>query len=179
MGAEAIAQNGKEIALPACLFLDSYGGNFAEYIEAVYQAFRKDFVLTRPVFRGKALRLKRFPITSGWEATFYHLTHEGSDEQNRTPCFRRCERISWLKPLIEQCDALNLKVWPQIRKGKKRICIWLELANEPDHLIILDDREEYLLPWTAYPITYANQKRKKQKEYEEYLQEVKKQGPPN
>jgi hypothetical protein len=97
------------------------------------------------------------------------MTHTGEDEQNREPDLRRCERIPWAKPVIENCDKWNLKVWEQVRKGANRICIWLEFEDEPDYIVILDVRENYILPWTAYTIEYGNQKRKKQKEYEEWL----------
>lgn len=164
-GEEIMDSDDIESKFPDCLYLSDYSGNFSEYIEAVYEVFCQDFVNTRPIFRGIRLGLKKYPITEGWEATFYHLTHEGEDEQNRTPCMRRCERISWLKTAIEQCDSLGLKVWPQIRKGKKRICIWIEVPDGADHFIVLDDRGDYILPWTAYPLTYKHEKEKKRKEY--------------
>ncbi|MBT2558799.1 hypothetical protein J7E24_13460 [Hymenobacter sp. ISL-91] len=168
-----------EAMLPECLYLSDFSGNFQDYISAVYEVFCKDFVDSRPKFRGKRLALKKYPITDGWEATFYHLTHEGEDEQNRTPCMQRCERIPWLRMAIEQCDSLGLKVWPQTRKGKTRICIWVELEHQPDHFIILDDRGDYILLWTAYPLTYKHQKEKKRKEYGDYIKTLRtQQGPP-
>lgn len=179
-GEEIAGAEDIEAQLPVCLYLSDYSGHFSEYITAVYAVFRQDFVTSRPVFCGVTLGLKKYPITEGWEATFYHLTHEGQDEQNREPCMRRCERIPWLRFAIENCDSLGLKVWPQIRSGKKRICIWVELAHKADHFIILDDRGDYILPWTAYPLTHRHQKDKKQKEYDAYIKSLdKKQGPPN
>jgi hypothetical protein len=43
--------------------------------------------------------------------------------------------------------------------------LWLETQ---EYLVILADREEYILPWTAYVVDRPHQKRKLQKEFEEY-----------
>ena len=46
------------------------------------EMFKRDFVTTRPIFEGKPLALKKFPLVAGREYTFYHLTQEGEDEDN-------------------------------------------------------------------------------------------------
>lgn len=148
------------------MLLQDYGGDFNSYYEAVYQAFRKDFILHPATFRGVRLGLKKHPLVGGKEATFYHMTHEGQDEQNRTPDFRRMERIGWPKPMIESSESSTLKVWKNRRGRDTRILIWHEAE---DYLVVLNDRGEYILPWTAYCITNNNQKRKLQREYEEYI----------
>lgn len=160
-------------ALPPKLLLEDFNGVFEEFFATVYSVFKRDFVDAKPFFRGKKLNLKKHPYIDGKEYTFYHLTHKGEIEDKRLPDLRRCERIGWAKPAIEQCDCWNLKVWQQKRTNKKRtadrICIWLELENDMDYIIILDIRENYVLPWTAFVLEYSHEKRKKQKEYEEYI----------
>ena len=95
----------------------------------------------------------------------------------RTPDIRRCERIRWAKPLIEQCDQWGLKVWEQIRKGETRICIWIEQTEEPDYIVILADRKTYVLLWTTFVLTREHEKKKKQSEYDAYIKaEAAKQG---
>lgn len=165
-----------QITLPDIVCLNDFGGDYDAFIDAVYAIFERDFVKYRPIFRGKKLALKHHPEYQGRAYTFYHMTHQGSDEQNRTPDLRRCERISYAKPVIENCDKWNLKIWPQIRDGKHRVCIWLEVEGEPDYFVILDVRENYILPWTAFVAEHKHQTRKKQREYEEYL---KTQKPPS
>lgn len=155
--------------LPEMIFLQDHGGDYASYIDAVYAIFEADFVKSKPVFRGRRLGLKHHPEFQGRAYTFYHMTHTGEDEANRTPDMRRCERISWAKPSIEKGEAWSLKIWPQVRRGKKRICIWLQMEGEPDYIVILDVREKYILPWTAFVIEREHEKVKKQKEYQEYL----------
>ncbi|MEX0684361.1 MAG: hypothetical protein WD267_04155 [Balneolales bacterium] len=161
-----------EIDLPDLIELNDSGGNWNRYIEAVYEAFKKDFVLNKPSFRGQKLGLKHHPAVNGKAYTFYHMTHSGRDEANREPDLRRCERIPWAKPTIEQCDKWNLKVWEQKRNGELRICIWLELQNEPDYIIILNKRKGYFLPWTAFVMEYEHEKKKKQREYEKWLKKA-------
>jgi len=158
-----------EIDLPDLILLEDFSGNYQFFIDAVYKVFESDFVKSKPHFRGTKLGLKKHPEYQERAYTFYHMTHTGEDEQNREPDLRRCERIPWAKPVIENCDKWKLKVWEQERKGEKRICIWLEFEDEPDYIIILNIRKDYILPWTAYVLEYGNQKRKKQKEYEEWL----------
>ncbi|MCL4481866.1 MAG: hypothetical protein M1445_04480 [Bacteroidetes bacterium] len=158
-----------EIVLPELILLENFGGNYENFIQAVYLVFQRDFIKHKTKFRGEELRLKWHPIYQDKAYTFYHLTHKGEDEQNREPDLRRCERIPWARPVIENCDTWNLKIWPQIRNGKNRLCIWLQLEGEPDYFIILDVRENYKLLWTAFVAEFDHEKRKKQKEYEEWL----------
>ena len=154
--------------LPALLVQSDFN-SWNEYFEIVYQAFSDDFIKSPAIFRGKKLGLKKYPLIDGKEYTYYHFTHEGEIEINRLPDMKRIERIKWPKPIITKCEIWGIKVWPQIRKGKNRICIWLELIDEPDYIVILDVRKNYILPWTAFVLEYTHEKRKKQKEYDMYL----------
>jgi len=155
--------------LPDIIELDEFGGDFESFYEAVYQIFRKDFVDSKPQYRGKKLRLKRHPLIDGKEYTFYHMTHKGDIEHDREPDLRRMERIPWPRPMIDNSEHSYLKVWRNTRRGKggkkERILIFHE---QESYLMILEDRKEYILPWTAYPVEYRNKKRRLLKEYEEY-----------
>jgi hypothetical protein len=154
--------------LPELLRLADFEGDWDTYLDAIYQAFRRDFVLSTPLFRGTRMVLKRFPVTDGKEATFWHIISEGKDEQDRTPDMRRCERIRWPRPIIEMVDHEPiLKVWENQRDGETRTCIWLTYENV-DYLVVLARRKDYILLWTAYPITYPHQKVKLQREYEAF-----------
>ncbi|HLE63375.1 MAG TPA: hypothetical protein VI750_09555, partial [Pyrinomonadaceae bacterium] len=63
--------------LPALVLLQDYGGDWDRYLEAIYAYFKRDFVDSRPAFRGTRLALKRHPVSQGKEATFWHMTSEG------------------------------------------------------------------------------------------------------
>ncbi len=163
----------KNIDLPELILLEDFKGNYSLFIEAVYEVFVKDFVKHKAKFRNEELRLKWHPAFQNRAYTFYHMTHKGDDEQIREPDLRRCERMPWARPIIENCDSWSLKIWPQKRNGKHRLCIWLELKNEPDYFVIIDVRKDYKLLWTAFVAEYSHQKRKKQKEYDAWLKKQK------
>lgn len=164
-----------EYDLPDLICLSDYNGDWETYINAVYEIFERDCIKDKIFFRGRKINLKRHPLFQNRECTFYHITHEGKDEHDRTPDLRRCERIEWIRIVLKNCDKWGLKIWEQDRNGKTRIVIWLELEDDDDYIIILDDRGTYLLLWTVFNLKYDHQKRKKLREYREY---IKKQKPP-
>lgn len=153
------------VELPEIIELNDFGGNFNAFNEAVYEIFRKDFVINKPIYRGKRLALKKHPIVNGKEYTYYHFTHSGDIENERTPDFRRMERIGYPKPIIDHSTSISLKVWRNKRGTKNRILI---LYEEEKYVVVLEDRNDYILPWTAYFIEYKNQLRRFLKEYEAY-----------
>ena len=152
--------------LPELVRLDTYNGNWDRYLEVIYNFFTKDFVDDQPTYQGRKLALKRLPMYEGKEATFWHIISEGNTEESRTPNLRRCERIKWPRPIIENSADPVIKLWHNKRKGKIRICLLLDPAN---YLVILERRANYDIFWTAYPIDRPHQKRKLVKEYEEYI----------
>ncbi len=153
--------------LPALVLLDHYENNWDKYLKAIYKVFKEDFVYKRPVFQGKKLGIKRYPLADdGKEATFWHMISEGKKEEDRLPDLRRCERIRWPKPIIEHSEFPKIKIWENKRRGEGRVCIWFE---EVEYLVILAKRKGYILFWTAYPVFRSHRKRKLNREYEEYL----------
>ena len=141
--------------LPDLVLFQEYGGDWNAYLDAIYAYFEQDFVHSKPEFRGRRLGLKRHPEYEGKYATFWHMTSEGSKEEERTPDFRRCERIRWPKPIIENDSDPAIKIWAEKRNGNNRIHIWYE---DEGYLVVLDDRGDYILPWTAFYIEYENQR---------------------
>jgi len=87
--------------LPTLVYFQDYGGQWEPYCEALYKYFENDFIKSKPNFGNKVVQLKRYPLFQGKEATFWHITHEGKIENQRTPDLRRCERIRWPRPIIE------------------------------------------------------------------------------
>src|SRR5690625_5054274 len=87
--------------LPPMICLSNHQGNWNNYFQVIYEIFHRDFVTSKPTFRGVRLGLKRHPEYDGKPATFWHMISEGSVEAERTPDLRRCERIAWPRPVIE------------------------------------------------------------------------------
>lgn len=151
--------------LPPLVYMNDHGGDWGAYLEVIYGFFKYDFIDSKPTFEGRRLGLKRHPVTQGKEATFWHFITEGENEDERTPDLRRCERIRWPRPVIDNSADGQIKVWKNQRNRETRICLWLE--NE-DYLVILADRGDYILPWTAYLVEQPHRKRKLQREYEAF-----------
>jgi hypothetical protein len=160
--AEGMADMCEILHLPDIVQFD---GDFIPFFEAVYNIFKRDFVDSKPVFRGSMLRLKKYPLIDGYEYTFYHFTHEGDIESNRKPDIRRMERIAFPRPMIDNSRHPALKVWKNVRNNKIRILIY---HPSEKYLVVLADRGEYILPWTAYTVDYPNRERKLLKEYQAY-----------
>lgn len=156
----------KAFILPDLIFLEDYGGDIQTYLEEVYQVFNNDFVKSKPTFQGIRLGLKKYPIIAGKEYTFYHMTHSGNIENDRIPDLRRMERIPFPRPIIDNSIHSDLKVWKNQRGSDIRILIWHE---KEEYLVILTQRKDYILPWTAYLILQKHRKEKLRKEYNDYI----------
>lgn len=151
--------------LPPLVLFSDHGGDWDAYLDCIYAWFKGDFIDNPPVFQGRRLGLKRYPLSHGKEATFWHMTSEGMDEESRTPDLRRCERIRWPKPVIEHFEDPHVKYWVSVKRNEDRIHIWLE---KQDYVVVLADRKGFLLPWTAFMVTRDHTRKKLNKEYEEY-----------
>ncbi len=155
--------------LPALVLLEDCNGNWAQYIEVVYAHFKRDFVDSRPLFRGVRTGLKRLPIEQGKEATFWHMTSEGKVEADRVPDLRRCERICWPRPVIERVPCDDLRVWAEQRRGENRIAI---ASPDFSYILILAERQgresAYYIPWTAYYVKYEHERKKYERLWQKY-----------
>ena len=159
--------------LPRKIYLQDYSGDYSKFIEAVYETFEKDFVKYHPYFGKYRLGLKFHPKFQDRAYTFYHMTHKGDVENERIPDLRRCECMPWGRPAVEKVTEYSLKFWEQERKGKHRICIWLDPQEEINYFFILDVRKTFVLPWTAFVAEYPHEIRKKEKEYNQWLEQHK------
>lgn len=152
--------------LPPLVLLEDYENSWDLYFEAIYYFFYQDFVTSKPKFEEKRFALKRLPVTKGKEATFWHIISEGKKEDERLPDLRRCERIRWPRPMIEAIKSDRLRCWKNKRKEEERIVIALE---DFSYVVVLADRGEYVLLWTAYCVEREHQRQKLRREYEAFI----------
>jgi hypothetical protein len=160
--------SGSSFLLPPLVLLEDYQSNWDEYLEAIYQFFCRDFVTSKPNFEGKRFALKRHPVIKGKEATFWHVISEGAVEDERLPDLRRCERIRWPHPIIEGVKGKYVKCWRNRRKEEERIVIALE---DFSYVVVLADRGEYILLWTAYCVEQEHRRQKLRREYNVFMDE--------
>lgn len=161
-----MTEKNNSLIMPPLILLEDFDGDFSQYMEAVYAIFKRDFVDSKPNWEGKRFALKKYPMEFGKEHTFYHITHEGHDEKNRIPEFRRMERIAFPRFMIDHVKHPTLKVWLKRINNSNRIHI---LNEEERFIVVLDVREEIFLLWTAFYIEQNHTLRKKLSEYEEYI----------
>lgn len=158
--------NNKIISLPSLVLMEDYQNDWHQYLEAIYQYYRQDYITSLMNFEGKRFAVKRHPIIKGKEATFWHIISEGSIENERLPDFRRCERIRWPRAIITAHNEGFVKCWRNERKGDERVVIALE---DFSYVVVLADRGEFVLLWTAFCVEREHMRQKMRKEYERYL----------
>lgn len=156
--------------LPNLLLLKDCRGDWTEYLEKLHRQFSADFVVSKPSWRGKEVRLKRHPEYAGKSATFWHMISEGKTEADRTPDMRRCERIAWPRPLMEEFDDAR----PETTDC--RVMWWIELRGtepryhlSPDdfsYVLVVADRGDFVLPWTAYHVEHAWRREKLRRKWQ-------------
>lgn len=151
--------------LPELVLLSSCGGDFGKYLELIYEHFTNDFVRTKPAYPGRRWAIKRRPLLDGKPATFWHLISEGEQESARIPDLRRCERIRWPRPMIDALLTGRVCCWRNRRGSSERVLIALE---DFSYLVVLEDRAEYIMLWTAYCVEQSHRRRRLKEEYEGY-----------
>lgn len=154
-----------DLIFPDLIYFNDYAGDFKSYFKAVYAVFENDFIKSQPKYEGLKVSAQKHPEVDGIHRTFYHITHEGEDEQDREPDIRRMERIRFPKFVITNCSHSQLLVWEKNIGRDERIHI---LNEEERYLVVLTKRKEYLLFWTAFYIEDNHTIKRKIKEYETY-----------
>lgn len=142
------------LKLPELIKLEDYQGDPQKYIEAVCSFFKEDFITKKIFYTGLVVNYIRDPIYKDKEYTFWHMVSEGEVEEERTPDIRRCERIKWPKPIIENSSDEQVKVWENERKNKKgkiqkRICF---CYGEWEYLVVISKRNNYFFIYYGIPI---------------------------
>ncbi len=154
------------LTFPSLELFQHYGGDFKTYFSAIYNIFENHFIKNKTLFQGVHVTAKALPLVDGIHNTFYHITHEGEDEDNRTPDFRRMERIRYPEFMIVNSPNDDLLIWKNKRGRDTKIVI---LNESEEYVVVLTERPGYNLFCTAYYIDKEHRKRKLMKEYQEYI----------
>lgn len=118
----------------------------AHTYDTLYAIFRRDLVLSRPRYRGS--EVWHFPqMEDGKEKLFWHLTSREDKPKRiprrmrkvvssvtpppgRCPDLRRCERLTWIRPMIENSQSERVLAWDyQEGSGKVHTYVWLEKSD--------------------------------------------------
>ena len=153
---------------PKITKLSDFGNNYEEYEKAIYNLFTKDFINNKIYFDGKKVVHKRYPERKGMSGTFWHIVSNKSDEENRLPNLRRYETIEYRAFIIQNCpnNCSNVLIWKNTRRSKTRVLLYCSTLN---YLVVLDDRDDYYVFWTSYPVDRNHTHEKLMKEYHSYI----------
>jgi hypothetical protein len=152
---------GEPAWLPDLILLADFGGDWSRYLEAVYAVFRWDFIEGTAYFRGEPVRVGT-QLLDLKERTFWHLTSEGDVEADRIPDLRRCERIGWVRAIIDREGDPAVWSWPNAHHRNLRQVLWL---RQEDFVVIVEKRPGCWWLWTAYQTTRRHTREKLEQEY--------------
>lgn len=136
--------------------------------EKLYAVFTHDFKESQPVYDGHAVWFFS-DVEDGKEAIFWHLTHrDDKTAGERMPDFRRCERLPWARPMLDNQGQPEVMAW-DYREGDGTIktYVWLK---DYDYLVLMKkypDGGRRLI--TAHYVDYSNKRRKLEKKYEKRI----------
>ena len=137
-----------------------FEGDWNAFINAVYAKFCDDLVRNTVLFQGSRVSVRRKPETDGKGFGFWHCVSEGQDETSRIPDLSRCERICWIRAVIENHSDPRIDHWTNERGRETNHLLWLD----EQYLVVLAQRNGYFLLKTAYLTEREHKIRKLRKE---------------
>lgn len=153
---------------------DHYDGDWSRYLSDCYSLYSHDFLENVPRWPidGKRFAIKRQPLVDGQCHTFWHIVTEGEDEESRVPVIDRCAKATWPRAILDEFavtypnpSSARIVWWLEQRRGEDRYHIALA---DFSYIVVVADRGNYVLLWTAFPIDRDHQRRRRQSAYETY-----------
>lgn len=124
-----------------------FDGDWVAYEEELHRIFIEEIAKGALRFRDLPIRCRRRPETEGRWALFWHLVQEGPVEDDRHPDLRRCERLRWIRWVIENSVSHpEIDEWRNMRDNKTNTLLWYR----EEYLVVLARRHGYWLLKTAY-----------------------------
>lgn len=155
--------------------------NYEKYEEALLKVYKRD--LWDGGLKFNCLNViprvhKKFELngkTLDW--TFAHFTSKGDIEEDREFDLRRCERIGWVKAIIENAHLDCVKVWENDRENPKgeiitSVVLWCEEANSKVVIRKISNKNrEYYIITTFYLVNKAHKIKALNDEYDKYVKQ--------
>ena len=154
--------------LPALIHLADCGGQWQLYEDVLYRIFSRDFIESHPNYPNRRWSTKRYPESKGKACTFWHLISTGDAEAERIPDMRRCERIPWPRVMIDAVGTrASVRIWQVTQSRRRRVLLAIDGFS---YVVVLEDRGEHIMLWTAYHVEHSNRRRQLRKQWEAYEQ---------
>ena len=154
-------------SLPDLLPLEDFNGDWEAYVEELHCIFIREIARAGILFRNREVSCLRRPETEGRWKSFWHLIQKGSIEDERTPDFRRCERLRWVPWVINNAGVHpEIDEWSNKRKRETNTLLWYreEYLVVLSHKVVPSQKKDFWLLKTAYPIEEEHTIRKLRKE---------------
>lgn len=155
--------------LPELCLLADFGGDWHRYEDELYRYFRRDFVISRPMFDGRPVGHNVSPVVNGKEETFWHLITEeqetgtgGAGTTQRLPHLGRCERIRWPRPIIDAAKEERVLVWSEQHQGGQRIAL---MTDDFSYFVAIAVRGPRLFLATAFPVDHPGRRERFAKQF--------------
>ena len=167
------------INFPELMYFNDYGGNYDDYENALLEVYNLDLWDSNLQFAGLNVKPRvhqRFELNGkSLDWTFAHFTSKGAVDQDRELDTDRCERIGYVKLIIENAHLDCIKVFENTRfnkKGKaiKSVVLWCECVNAKIVLTKVPGKlGEYFVVTTFYLINGAHRVKSLNDEYTAYV----------
>ena len=157
---------------PPLICLSDFNGDSRAYIEHLFSVFKKDFIDSKPFFSKKQIWHDNKITVQNKPEGFWHLTTEKdkmTGERSITD-LRRCERLCWIRPIIENCTDKCIDKWDLLENKRKKVRIKIFLRDY-DFLVILDTLKNNYFLVTSYYLNWPHSKRKIIKERDRYIKQ--------
>lgn len=151
---------------PELIIFSGKGEEWQAYEEQLFKIFHDTIATGSLSFQGLPVSPRRHPEYKGRHFTFWHLISEGPTEDERTPDFRRCERIAWVAWTISNAiKNPGISYWESKRPGSTNVVLWYE---EGQFAVILAKRKKYFVLLSAYQIVDERRIKSFERERDDY-----------
>lgn len=138
---------------PDLYLVPSNVDEWAAYIDELYEVYLATLIRPPPVLWKKPVRARYSPPYKDKHFCFWHLISEGKDEEERTPDPRRCERIAWIRWVIDNADDEEVLCWERtVSTPKGERTRWTLWARGYDFAVVVEERKDYILLITAFEV---------------------------
>lgn len=150
-------------------------GDYHEYEKALLEIYERDLWKGNLTFNSLNVKPrvhKKFEISGrSLDWTFAHFTSKGPVDDDRELDLTRCERMGFIKPILDNAHLDCVKVWENSRLNKKNqpvvsVVLWCECVNIK---LVITRYKDYYVITTFYLIRGEHKIKKHEEEYAQYV----------
>lgn len=127
-----------------------FTGDWDAFVTLAYLVFKEGFLDSFPRFHGQRVSANLSKRDdSSMEEGFWHLiTREDKKLKERLPDFPRAERITWVRPIIENFSTVGMDCWKYL-EGNGQLRYYLH-AKAVNYLVILEEKPKSFFLVTGF-----------------------------